>query len=177
MPPNTGTKTTYKAIFTRIWYSESTFGKSKKIIECQTDCEPCPLFRGFYSKLAYNPAFQGVPLIPWDLQILGIMPPKNVFTSLIPISLVSQETQAPRTCLPLRRPRLSSRVCLSRLAYPSRIAPFAWWRDMLVGSDLWKLRIGRQGYSESRNAFQAHRLSKHSSWFGLASSAKGHSDG
>jgi hypothetical protein len=45
-------------------------------------------------------------------------------------------------------------------------------RDMLVGSDLWKLRIGRQGYSESRNASQAHRLSKHSSWFGLASSAK-----
>jgi hypothetical protein len=45
-------------------------------------------------------------------------------------------------------------------------------RDMQVGSDTWKLRIGRQSYSESRNASQAHRHLKRSPWFGLVSSAK-----
>ena len=43
---------------------------------------------------------------------------------------------------------------------------------MQVGSDTWKLRIGRQSYSESRNASQAHRHLKRSPWFGLVSSAK-----
>jgi hypothetical protein len=45
-------------------------------------------------------------------------------------------------------------------------------RDMQVGSDTWKLRIGRQSYSESRNASQAHRHLKRSPWFGLINSSK-----
>jgi hypothetical protein len=45
-------------------------------------------------------------------------------------------------------------------------------RDMQVGSDTWKLRIGRQSYSESRNASQARRNLKRSSCFGLTNSAK-----
>ena len=43
---------------------------------------------------------------------------------------------------------------------------------MQVGSDTWKLRIGRQSYSESRNASQAHRHLKRSPWFGLINSSK-----
>ena len=45
-------------------------------------------------------------------------------------------------------------------------------RDMQVGSDTWKLRIGRQSYAESRNASQARRHLKRSPWFGLTNSAK-----
>jgi len=45
-------------------------------------------------------------------------------------------------------------------------------RDMQVGSDTWKLRIGRQSYSESRNAIQARRLLKRSRSFGLPNTAK-----
>jgi hypothetical protein len=45
-------------------------------------------------------------------------------------------------------------------------------RDIQVGSDLWKLRIGRQSYAESRNAAQAHRRLKRSPCFGLTNSAK-----
>ena len=45
-------------------------------------------------------------------------------------------------------------------------------RDMQVGSDLWKLRIGRQSYSESRNASQSRRNLKRSPWFGIHNSAK-----
>ena len=45
-------------------------------------------------------------------------------------------------------------------------------RDMQVGSDTWKLRIGRQSYAESRNASQARRGLKRSPWFGLPNSAK-----
>lgn len=45
-------------------------------------------------------------------------------------------------------------------------------RDSQVGSDLWKLRMGRQSYSESRNAAQQHRNLKRSPWFGLPNSAK-----
>jgi hypothetical protein len=43
---------------------------------------------------------------------------------------------------------------------------------MQVGSELWKLRIGRQSYSESRNASQARRRLKRSPAFGLPNSAK-----
>jgi len=43
---------------------------------------------------------------------------------------------------------------------------------MQVGSDTWKLRIGRQSYSESRNASQARRHLKRSPWFGLSNSSK-----
>ena len=45
-------------------------------------------------------------------------------------------------------------------------------RDMRVGSDTWKLRIGRQSYAESRNATQARRQLKRSPSFGLISTAK-----
>ena len=45
-------------------------------------------------------------------------------------------------------------------------------RDMQVGSDTWKLRIGRQSYSESRNAIQARRQLKRSPSFGLDNTTK-----
>jgi hypothetical protein len=45
-------------------------------------------------------------------------------------------------------------------------------RDAQVGSDTWKLRIGRQSYSESRNAAQHHRGIKRSPWFGIHHTAK-----
>ena len=45
-------------------------------------------------------------------------------------------------------------------------------RDMHVGSDSWKLRIGRQSYAESRNASQSRRNLKRSPWFGLPNAAK-----
>ena len=45
-------------------------------------------------------------------------------------------------------------------------------RDAQVGSDTWKLRIGRQSYSESRNAAQQHRGIKRSPWFGIDHTAK-----
>ena len=45
-------------------------------------------------------------------------------------------------------------------------------RDMQVGSDTWKLRMGRQSYSESRNAIQAHRQLKRSPSFGLNNTTK-----
>jgi hypothetical protein len=43
---------------------------------------------------------------------------------------------------------------------------------MQVGSETWKLRIGRQSYAESRNAIQARRLLKRSRSFGLHNTAK-----
>lgn len=45
-------------------------------------------------------------------------------------------------------------------------------RDMPVGSETWKLRMGRQSYAESRNATQARRGLKRSPWFGLPNTAK-----
>lgn len=45
-------------------------------------------------------------------------------------------------------------------------------RDMQVGSDTWKLRMGRQSYAESRNATQARRQLKRSPSFGLSNTAK-----
>ena len=45
-------------------------------------------------------------------------------------------------------------------------------RDLPVGSDPWKLRVGRQSYAESRNASQSRRQLKRSPWFGKHSSAK-----
>lgn len=45
-------------------------------------------------------------------------------------------------------------------------------RDTQVGSETWKLRIGRQSYAESRNASQARRLLKRSRSFGLPNTAK-----
>ncbi len=45
-------------------------------------------------------------------------------------------------------------------------------RDMRIGSRTWELRLGRQSYSESRNADQARRGVKRSPWFGQANAAK-----
>jgi hypothetical protein len=45
-------------------------------------------------------------------------------------------------------------------------------RDLPVGSDTWKLRMGRQSYAESRNALQMRRHLKRSPGFGLANTAK-----
>jgi hypothetical protein len=45
-------------------------------------------------------------------------------------------------------------------------------RDLQVGSETWKLRIGRQSYAESRNAIQARRQLKRSRAFGLPNTAK-----
>lgn len=45
-------------------------------------------------------------------------------------------------------------------------------RDSQVGSDTWNLRIGRQSYSESRNACQSRSGLKRSPSFGLSNSAK-----
>jgi len=45
-------------------------------------------------------------------------------------------------------------------------------RDLQVGSNIWNLRIGRQSYSESRNATQSRRDLKRSPWFGLKNTAK-----
>lgn len=45
-------------------------------------------------------------------------------------------------------------------------------RDVQVNSDLWHLRIGRQSYAESRNAYQARLCLKRSPYFGLNNSAK-----
>jgi hypothetical protein len=45
-------------------------------------------------------------------------------------------------------------------------------RDLQVSSDTWDLRIGRQSYSESRNASQERRGIKRSPWFGLKNTAK-----
>lgn len=45
-------------------------------------------------------------------------------------------------------------------------------RDTQFGSETWKLRIGRQSYSESRNAIQARRQLKRSRAFGLDNTAK-----
>lgn len=45
-------------------------------------------------------------------------------------------------------------------------------RDLKVDSATWKLRLGRQSYSESRNADQARLGVKRSPWFGLDNSAK-----
>ena len=45
-------------------------------------------------------------------------------------------------------------------------------RDMQIGSETWKLRIGRQSYAESRNATQARRQLKRSRAFGLPNTAR-----
>jgi len=45
-------------------------------------------------------------------------------------------------------------------------------RDLPVGSDAWKLRLGRQSYAESRNASQARRDLKRAPFFGLPNAHK-----
>lgn len=82
-----------------------------------------------------------------------------------------QETQAPRTACPFADPAHPLGISITLgVSLPDGSIRLA--RDMLVGSDTWKLRIGRQSYSESRNASQARRNLKRSPWFGISSSAK-----
>lgn len=84
---------------------------------------------------------------------------------------LSPETQPPRTACPFADPThpLGMSITIG-LSFPDGSIRLA--RDMQVGSDTWKLRIGRQSYSESRNASQARRQLKRSPWFGLANSSK-----
>jgi hypothetical protein len=79
------------------------------------------------------------------------------------------EVQAPRTACPFADPAhpLGATITIG-LALPDGSIRLA--RDIQVGSDTWKLRIGRQSYSESRNASQARRNLKRSPWFGLNNS-------
>ncbi len=85
--------------------------------------------------------------------------------------LLPQKTHTPRTVCPFADPAhaLGMSITLG-LSLPDGSIRLA--RDMLVGSDTWKLRIGRQSYSESRNASQARHELKRSPWFGLSNSAK-----
>ncbi len=84
---------------------------------------------------------------------------------------LAQEKQAPRTACPFADPAhpLGSTLTTG-LSLPDGSIRLA--RDMQVGSDTWKLRIGRQSYAESRNASQARLQLKRSPWFGLSNSAK-----
>jgi len=84
---------------------------------------------------------------------------------------LSPETQAPRTACPFADPaRPLGTSITTGLALPDGSIRLA--RDMPVGSDTWKLRIGRQSYSESRNASQARYQLKRSPWFGFSNSSK-----
>jgi hypothetical protein len=84
---------------------------------------------------------------------------------------LSAETQTPRSACPFTDPAhplgTSITTGLTLSDGSIRLA-----RDMQVGSDTWKLRIGRQSYSESRNASQARHHLKRSPWFGLINSSK-----
>ena len=85
--------------------------------------------------------------------------------------LLSPETQAPRSACPFADPAHPLGMSLTiGLSLPDGSIRLA--RDMQVGSDTWKLRMGRQSYSESRNASQARRNLKRSPAFGLANTAK-----
>lgn len=84
---------------------------------------------------------------------------------------LDQLPQAPRTACPFADPAHPLGTSITTgLSLPDGSIRLA--RDMPVGSDTWKLRIGRQSYSESRNASQARRSLKRSPWFGLSNSAK-----
>jgi hypothetical protein len=89
----------------------------------------------------------------------------------LPDLQLSPDMPAPRTACPFTNPAhpLGSTLTIG-LAHPDGCIRLA--RDTQVGSDTWKLRIGRQSYSESRNASQARRSLKRSPCFGLSNSAK-----
>lgn len=86
------------------------------------------------------------------------------------IQLPSQAHEAHKAC-PFAHPDhpLGSSVTTG-ISLPDGSVRLA--RDMLVGSDTWKLRIGRQSYSECRNASQARYQLKRSPWFGFTNSSK-----
>lgn len=84
---------------------------------------------------------------------------------------LSSDILTPRTACPFADPAHPLGFSLTiRLALPDGCIRLA--RDTQVGSTTWKLRIGRQSYSESRNASQARYQLKRSPWFGLSNSAK-----
>ena len=88
-----------------------------------------------------------------------------------PDILLQQETQASRSACPFADPAHPLGTSITTgLALPDGSIRLA--RDMPVGSDTWKLRIGRQSYSESRNASQARYQLKRSPWFGFTNSSK-----
>lgn len=77
----------------------------------------------------------------------------------------------PRQACPFAAPQHPLGYSLATgLALPDGCIRLA--RDIPVGSDAWKLRIGRQSYSESRNATQSRRGLKRAPWFGLDNAAK-----
>jgi hypothetical protein len=84
---------------------------------------------------------------------------------------LSPETQASRSACPFVDPAHPLGTSITTgLSLPDGSIRLA--RDMPVGSELWKLRIGRQSYSESRNASQARYQLKRSPWFGFTNSSK-----
>ena len=88
-----------------------------------------------------------------------------------PDILPTQENQVPRTACPFADPAHPLGTSITTgLSLPDGSIRLA--RDMPVGSDLWKLRIGRQSYAESRNASQARYHLKRSPWFGFTNSSK-----
>ena len=88
-----------------------------------------------------------------------------------PDILPTLQNQVPRTTCPFADPAHPLGTSITTgLSLPDGSIRLA--RDMPVGSDSWKLRIGRQSYSESRNASQARYHLKRSPWFGFSNSSK-----
>jgi hypothetical protein len=84
---------------------------------------------------------------------------------------LSPQPQASRTACPFANPAHPLGTSITTgLSLPDGSIRLA--RDMPVGSDTWNLRIGRQSYSESRNASQTRYQLKRSPWFGLTNSSK-----
>jgi hypothetical protein len=92
---------------------------------------------------------------------------------VFPTSPTDQEIpliHSPSTC-PHRDPKHPLGALASvGLSFPNDDIRLA--RDLKVGSSTWNLRLGRQSYSESRNADQTRRGVKRSPWFGQPNSAK-----
>jgi len=125
----------------------------------------------------------GVPLCPhgYRLSSNGHDYQRHVTKWLCRLKCVHQPD--PDTLAPDTQPQPSRETCpfadpahplgfslSTGLALPDGSLRLA--RDMQVGSDTWKLRIGRQSYSESRNAIQARRQLKRSPSFGLSNTSK-----
>ena len=87
------------------------------------------------------------------------LPDSEAHTPCSPVDCPYRDPERPLGCL-----------VVVGLAFPNGDIRLA--RDLKVESPTWELRIGRQSYSESRNACQARRGVKRSPWFGRANSAK-----
>jgi hypothetical protein len=89
---------------------------------------------------------------------------------VVPDSLLDQETQSAASC-PYRDPQHPLGCVITvNCSFPNGDIRLA--RDFKVDSPTWKLRMGRQGYAEARNADQTRRGVKRSPWHGKANSAK-----